>query len=82
MVAMMNNDQSLKREWSVMRCLNAYRDVHGNPGQHKVPLDGYDHPMTKDEALKRLAEVEQARPDEDFSIRRLAWISGESARDA
>ncbi len=38
-----------------MHCLDAYRDVHGNPGEHKVPLDGYDEPMSKDDALKRLA---------------------------
>lgn len=54
-----------------MHCLNAFTDAKGNPGQHKIPLSGYDTPMTKAVALEALAEVEAARPNEDFSIRRL-----------
>ena len=59
------------KDWIVMHCLNAFKDANGNPGEHKIPLSGYDTPMTKTVALEALAEVEAARPNEDFSIRRL-----------
>ncbi|MGB7297700.1 MAG: hypothetical protein WBD34_00105 [Burkholderiaceae bacterium] len=65
------NDREV-REWIVMHCLDAYKDAFGNPGEHKVPLAGYDTPMTKADALKALALVERARPGEDFSVRRLS----------
>jgi len=54
-----------------MHCLNAFRDADGSEGEHKVPLTGYDESMTKEEALKVLDEVERARPNQDFSIRRI-----------
>ncbi len=60
-----------KKEWIVMHCLNAFKDASGQAGEHKIPLKGYDTPMTKAAALKALAEVENTRPNEDFSIRRL-----------
>lgn len=44
-------------KYIVMHCLNAFRDAHGNPGEHKIPLAGYDTPMTKVEALKALKKV-------------------------
>ncbi len=52
-----------------MRCLDAFHDASGGAGEHKIPLDGYDTPMTK-----ALAEVEKNRPDEDFSIRKIADV--------
>ena len=55
-----------------MHCLDAYKDADGNPGDHKVPLEGYSSPMTKSEALKALNEVETSRPNEDFSILRIS----------
>jgi len=58
-----------------MHCLNAFKDAQGNVGEHKIPLEGYDTPMTKSDALKALQKVEASRPDEDFSIRRLADVS-------
>ena len=62
------------KKWIVMHCLDAFKDAHGNQGEHKIPLEGYDIPMTKAEALKALAEVENIRPNEDFSIRRLSDV--------
>jgi hypothetical protein len=61
-------------KWIVMHCLDAFRDANGNPGEHKIPLEGYDIPMTKTQALKALAEVEKARPNEDFSIRQIGEV--------
>jgi len=57
-----------------MHCLNAYKDAQGKPGEHKMPLEGYDTPMTKSDALKALQRVEASRPKEDFSIRRLSDV--------
>jgi hypothetical protein len=57
--------------WIVIHCLDAFRDAHGNPGEHKIPLKGYDTPMTKKEALKALKNVVKAHPNEDFSIRQV-----------
>jgi hypothetical protein len=62
------------REWIVMHCLDAFRDASGQPGQHKVPLAGYDQPMSYREAWEALAKIEAERPTEDFSIRRLADV--------
>ena len=64
----------LAREWIVLHCLDAWRDANGNPGQHKVPLVGYDKPMTYAAAWEALQQIEAERPDEDFSIRRLAEV--------
>ena len=36
-----------KKEWVVMHCLDAFKDAHGNAGQHKVILEGYGHPDDK-----------------------------------
>ncbi len=30
-----------------MQCFDAFKDAHGNPGQHKEPLTGFDTPMLK-----------------------------------
>jgi len=62
------------KQWIVMHCLNAFKDAHGKAGEHKIPLEGYDTPMTKTEALKALNDVEKTRPNEDFSIRRLSDV--------
>jgi hypothetical protein len=61
-------------KWIVMHCLDAWRDANGNPGEYKIPLAGYDTPMTKAQALKALSDVEKARPNEDFSIRQIAKV--------
>jgi hypothetical protein len=61
-------------KWIVMHVLDAFRDANGKPGEHKIPLKGYDTPMTKEEALKALEEVEKARPNEDFSIRQIGEV--------
>ena len=63
-----------KKEWVVMHCLDAFKDAHGNTGQHKVILEGYDTPMTKEDALEALNSIEAQRPNEDFSIRRIAEV--------
>lgn len=63
-----------KKEWIVMHCLDAYRDANGQPGAHKIPLEGYDTPMTKAEALAALKQVVQGRPNQDFSIRKIAAV--------
>lgn len=62
------------KQWIVMQCFDAFKDAHGDPGQHKEPVPGYDTPMTKAEALKVLEDIEQQRPDEDFLIRRIAPV--------
>ena len=62
------------REWIVMHCLDAWHDANGNPGQHKVPLKGYDRPMSYAEAWAALEKIEAERPNEDFSIRRVAKV--------
>ena len=64
----------MRKEWIVMRCIDAYRDADGNPGQQKEPVPGLDTPMTKEEALTALREIEALRPGEDFSIRRIAAV--------
>lgn len=63
-----------KKEWVVMHCLDAFKDAHGNAGEHKVILEGYDTPMSKPDALDALKSVERLRPHEDFSIRRIASV--------
>ena len=63
-----------QREWIVLHCLDAWHDANGAPGQHKVPLEGYDTPMSYAEAWDALKRIEAERPDEDFSIRRLAEV--------
>lgn len=65
----MNDDA--EKQWIVMHCLDAFKDANGQAGEHKIPLEDYDTPMTKATALEALAKIEQARPHEDFSIRRL-----------
>ena len=60
-------------KWVLMQCLDAFKDAQGNPGVHKVPVPGYD-PMSKAEARQALAAIEAERPDEDFSIRKLAEV--------
>lgn len=65
---------SEKPEWIVVHCLDAFRDASGQPGEHKVPVPGYDTPMTKSNALKALRRIEADRPGEDFSIRRVADV--------
>ena len=49
------------------QCLDAFRDAHGNPGQHKVPV--YDTAMIREKALKVLREIQERRPDDEFSMR-------------
>jgi len=61
----------MKKEWVVMQCLDAFQDAQGNKGEHKIPVPGYDTPMTKEEALQALEIVEQKNPGLDFSIRRM-----------
>jgi hypothetical protein len=61
-------------EWIVMHCLDAFRDASGQPGQHKVPLEGYDQPMSYREAWEALQQIETEHPGEDFSIRRVAEV--------
>jgi len=63
-----------KKQWIVMQCHDAWHDAQGNPGEHKIPLEGYDIPMTKIDALQALKEAEANRPDEDFSIRKIADV--------
>ena len=63
-----------KREWIILHCLDAWRDANGKPGQHKVPLEGYDRPMSYAEAWAALEKIETERPNEDFSIRRVAEV--------
>ena len=70
---MTNKDDT--QGWIVMHCLNAYKDEHGNDGEHKVPVEGYDTPMTKIDALSALQEIETTRPNEDFSIRRVPKVA-------
>ena len=67
------NEQA-RKEWIVMRCIDAYHDSAGHPGQHKEPVPGLDAPMTREEALIALREIEALRPGEDFSIRRIARV--------
>lgn len=57
-----------------MQWFDAFRDENGNPGEHKIPVSGYDTPMTKSEALEALRLIEADRPGVDFSIRRIAGI--------
>ncbi len=64
----------MKKEWIILQCLNAFRDAQGNPGQHKVPVPGYDTPMTREEARNALSKIEKLRPDDDFSARRIAEV--------
>jgi hypothetical protein len=61
-------------EWIVMHCLDAFRDASGQPGEHKVPLAGYERPMSYREAWDALRRIEAGRPGEDFSIRRVAGV--------
>ena len=63
-----------KKEWILMQCFDAFRDAQGNAGQHKEPVTGFDAPMTKQAALNALLEIEGQRPNEDFSIRRIAPV--------
>ena len=57
-----------------MQCLNAFRDEYGNPGEHKVPVPGLDVPMEREEAREALRKIQEARPDDEFSIRRIAPV--------
>ncbi len=57
-----------------MQCFDAFKDAQGNPGQHKEPVPGFDVPMTKIDALKALHDMEAQRPNEEFSIRRIAPV--------
>jgi len=58
----------------ILHILDAYRDASGQPGVHKVPLEGYDRPMDYETARRALTEISQARPDEDFSMRSVAPV--------
>jgi hypothetical protein len=62
------------KEWIVKQCFDAFRDAQGNPGQHKEPVPSFDTPMTKEEALKALQDIEAQRPQKDFSIRRITRV--------
>ena len=70
----MNVTGEESKEWIVMQCIDAYRDAQGDPGEHKQPVPGLDTPMTRSEALQALEDIEQRRPGEDFSIRRVAPV--------
>jgi hypothetical protein len=37
-------------------------------------VPGFDTPMTKEEALKALQDIEAQRPQKDFSIRRITRV--------
>jgi len=64
-----------RKEWILVQCFDAFRgDAHGDPGEHKEPVPDLDMPMTKQAALQALQEKEAQRPDEDFSIRRIAPV--------
>lgn len=63
-----------KSQYIVMQCLDAFKDAHGNPGQHKEPVAGFDMPMNKTDALAALKSIEAQRPGEDFSLRRIAPV--------
>jgi len=67
----MNEEQ---KQWIVTHCLSTLKDAHGKAGEYKIPLEGYDKPMSRKDALLALKQVETSRPNEDLSIRRLSDV--------
>ena len=67
--------KSAKKEWIILQCFDAYHSKDGKPGSWKEPVPGYDVPMTREKALAALREIEQKKPDEDFSMRKVASVT-------
>jgi hypothetical protein len=68
----MNNKGS--GQYIVMHVLDVWHDADGSPGEHKIPLQGYDTPMSKAKALQALRKVVRQNPREDFCIRQIAKV--------
>ena len=62
------------REWCIVECLNAFRDEHGRPGEHKRPVTDLAALYTRGEAWDELREWERRYLSRDFSMRRLTPV--------
>lgn len=62
------------QKYIILHIRDAFRDAHGKPGRTAEPLQGYDTPMSYDEARTALRIIADQRPDEDFSIRAVADV--------